>query len=221
MMHITIFVSLFIMLLATSGPALCQGFPACYPAPVPAYSQCGPSRSVPPITRTVQVEVPVPCPPMACGPPMPCPPSPCTPPACLPPRPTQPVQVRVDLVVRPEAPKPCVPQTFCCENPPFFEPIFYRAAGLVQSLIAAPLAMGERFMGHPVPLPLPVPTPMPCWRMQAAGCTPCPQPPPMTQCFQPCPPQVVCAPPGPPAKVRPSCVPVSPRRYQPNGPFPR
>ena len=30
------------------------------------------SRPAPPITRTVQVDVPVPCAPMRCGPPMPC-----------------------------------------------------------------------------------------------------------------------------------------------------
>jgi hypothetical protein len=223
MIRIAIFFSLFIMLLATSGPALCQGIPAHYPAPLHSFSQCGASRPAPPITRTVQVDVPVPCPPVSCGPPMPCPPSPCAPHACLPPRPTQPVQVRVDVVVRPEAPKLCAPQSFCCENPPVFEPIFYQAAGLVQSLIAVPLALGERFMGHPVPLPLPVPSPMPCWRMPAATCPPCIQPPPATQCMAPSPPPVRCALPGPPAKVKAPlvCGPAPAWTQRPNSPFPR
>jgi hypothetical protein len=236
MMRISIFFILFIMLLATSGPALSQGIPACYPTRLPAFSQCGPSRPVPPITRTVQVDVPVPCPPPTgclpaaacaphpCGPPMPCPPSPCAPPVCAPPQcPTKPVQVRVDVVVRPETPKPCVPQTFCCENPPVFEPIFYQAAGLVQSLIAAPLALGEIFMAHPVPMPMPVPSPIPCWRPPAAMRPPCFQPPPATQCMAPSPLPVRCALPGPPAKVKapPVCGPAPAWTQRPNSPFPR
>lgn len=224
MIRIAIFFSLFIMLLATSGPALCQGFPACYPAPIPSYSQCGPSRPAPPISRTVQVDVPVPCALMPCGPPIPCRPNPCGPPVCAPPPcPTKPVQVRVDVVVRPESPKPCAPQTFCCENPPVFEPIFYRAAGLVQSLIVAPLGLGERFMGHPVPMPMPVPQPMPCWRAPAAMRPPCFQPPPATPCMVPSPPQPRCALPGPPAKVKapPVCGPTPAWTHRPNSPFPR
>ncbi len=204
MMRITILICFFIMLFATSVPVLSQGIPGCYQ---------------PPFTRTVQVDVPVPCPPVGCGPAVPCPPNPCAPPVCAPPCPTRPVQVRVDVVVRPEVPKPCLPQPFCCENPPVFEPIFCQAAGLVQSLIAAPLALGERFMGHCVPMPLPAPCPVPCWSLPPAACSPCLQPPPATQCRPPCPPPVWCAPPGPPVKVRPSCVPGSARTYPPNGPF--
>jgi len=208
MMRITTFVGFFIILFATSVPAFCQGIPGCYSPPLPGVNPCVTSYPAPPINRTVQVDVPVPCPPVGCGPP-----------PCAPPCPTQPVQVRVDVRVRPEGPKPCAPQRFCCENPPVFEPIFCQAAGLVQSLIAAPLFLGERFMAHCVPMPLPVPTPVPCWRMPAAACAPCLQPPPPTQCMAPYPNPVQCAPPGPPVKVRPACVPGSARTYPPNGPF--
>jgi hypothetical protein len=222
MLRVVGFFSFVLIFLTSSGSGLCQGLPGCHPPLLPVGNPCVTICPAPPVTRTVQVDVPAPCAPVPCYSPMPCPPFPCAQPVCPPPPcPTRPVRVRVDVVVRPEVRKPCVPQTFCCENPPVFEPIFYQAAALVQSLIAAPLAMGERFMGHPVPLPLPVPTPMPCWCMQAAGCTPCSQPPPMTQYFRPCPPPVRCAQPGPPAKVRSSCVPISARTHPPNGPFPR
>ena len=224
MMRITIFFSLFIMLLATSGPALCQGIPACYPAPLPAFNQCGASRPAPPITRTVQVDVPVPCPPpTGCLPAAACPPYSCCPPPGPPPCPTRPVQVRVDVMVRPEKPMPCAPQRFCCENPPVFEPIVYQAAGLVQSLIAAPLALGEIFMAHPVPMPMPVPSPMPCWPPPAAMRPPCFQPPPATQCAAPSPPPVRWALPRPPAKVKapPVCGPAPAWTQRPNSPFPR
>jgi hypothetical protein len=217
-----IFGIVFLVLFAISSSGFCQGIPGCYPPRVPNVQPCPTSRpaSPPPISRTVQVDVPLPCAPVCCGPQMSCPPNPCGPPVCAPRCPAQPVQVRVDVRVRPEAPKPCVPQTFCCENPPIFEPFFCRAAGLIQSLIVAPLGIGERFMGHPVPLPLPVPTPVPCWRQPVAMCSPCLQAPPVTKCMPSCPP-VMCGPPAPPAKVRPSCVPLSARSYKPNGPFPR
>jgi hypothetical protein len=210
------------LVIVTCNSGFCQGIPGYFPPCVPAPQSCSVSRPAPPppITRTVQVDVPVPCSPVCCGPVMPCQPNPCAPPVCAPPCPTRPVQVRVDVVVRPEAPKPCVPQRFCCENPPVFEPFFCRAAGLIQSLIVAPLGIGERFMGHPVPAPLPTPTPIPCWRMCSPTSPVCVQPPPASQCMPPCPP-AGCAPPAPPAKVRPSCVPVSARKYQSNAPFPR
>jgi len=191
-------------------PGMCQGIPGCYPQPYPALKPCTPS-SPPPISRTVQVDVPLPCGPVVCGAPMPCPPNPCAPP------PPRPVQVRVDVVVRPETPKPCpAPQAFCCENPPVFEPIFCAAAALVQSLIAAPLGLGERLMGHPVPSPLPIPQPVACWRMPCATVAPCFQPP-----QSPCPPPVRCVPQGPPVKTRPVCAPGSKGMPPSYGPFPR
>jgi hypothetical protein len=146
MMRITIFFGLFIMLLATSGPALSQGIPACYPGPLPAFSQCGPSRPAPPISRTVQVDVPVPCPPVSCGPPMPRPPYPCAPPVCAPPPcPTRPVQVRVDVVVRPE---PCGQARLDgkeCLDPGPLGPVL---CGLAQILVA-PIRALERCLPGP------------------------------------------------------------------------
>jgi len=210
MMRIIIFIGFFIILLTTSVPALCQPIAGCYPPPFPAAQRCAGSTPAPPITRSVQVDVPVPCSPAGC-----------VPPACAPPCPTMPVQVRVDVVVRPEVPKPCPPQRFCCENPPVFEPIFCQAAGLVQSLIAAPLFLGERFMAHPVPMPLSAPCPVPCWRLPAVTCLPCLQPPPATQRIAPYPTPVRCAPPVPPVKAGPASVPVSAHTRQPSGPFAR
>jgi hypothetical protein len=221
-MRITIFFSLFIVLFATSVPVLCQGIPGCYRPPVPRVDpRITRSPAPPPVARTVQVDVPVPCPPVGCGAPMPCTPRPCGRPACSPPPPTQPVQVRVDVVVRPEGPMPCAPQRFCCENPAVFEPIFYQAAGLVQSLIAAPLALGETFMAHPVPLPMPAPTPVPCWRPPAAACPPCFQTMPPARCMSPCPPPLRCVPPGPPVKARKFAAPVSAQRQAQNALFAR
>jgi hypothetical protein len=206
MMRITVFYSVLIVLLLASVPALSQGVPGCYPPPLPSVNRCLPSRTPPPIARTVRVDVPVPCAPVACGPTLPCSPHPCARPVCAPPPPTQPVQVRVDVVVRPEAPRPCLPQRFCCENPPIFEPIFCQAAGLAKSLIAAPLFLGERLLGHCVPLPMPAPCPMPCWRM----------PPPM------CSPPVPCGLGRPPVKVMAptACGPAPTRTRPPSGPFP-
>jgi len=209
------------MLLATSVTGFCQGIPGCYPQHIPAVKPCVPDRPAP-ISRTVQVDVPVPCAPLACNVRIPCPPQPCVLPACGPPCPTQPVRVRVDVVVRPEAPKPCVPERFCCENPPVFEPIFCQAASLVESLIAAPLALGETLMGHPVPLPMPAARPVPCWHVPAAMASPCFQPPPTTKCMVPCPLQARCAPPeSPKARARPVCVPYSGLPHGPKNPFSR
>ena len=159
--HITAAFGFVFVLLATSVPAFCQGAPGSYTPPLPSYNPCVTSRPAPSIARSVRVDVPVPCVPFGCAPP-----------PCAPPCRTQPVQVRVDVVVRPEAPKPCPPQLFCCENPPVFEPIFCQAAGLAKSLIAAPLFLGERLLGHCVPMPMPTPCPMPCWRMPPPACPP-------------------------------------------------
>jgi hypothetical protein len=87
-------------------------------------------------------------------------------------------------------------------------------------LIAAPLCIGERFMGHPVPAPLPPVTPIPCWRVCAPACPACIQSPPVSQCMPPCP-TVRCAPSGVPVKARQVCTPVSAPPYPSNRPFPR
>lgn len=138
-----------------------------------------------PVSRTVEVNVPVPCPPPApCMAVTACAPSPCYPPVscypqpCQPPCPTRPVNVRVDVVVRPESPKPCVPQRYCCENPPVFEPIFYHAAWMLRSIVCAPLGLGECMLGHgAIRQPCPPPIPVACVPRPIAYC-----PPPLTMC---------------------------------------
>ncbi len=124
----------------TSTGCLSQTIPGHNLPPFNTGPQCPTNLSAPPISpRTVQVDVPVPCAPAACGPVMLNSPNPCGPLVCAPPRPIQPVQVRVDVVVRPESPKPCPPINLKCEKPPVFEPFFYQAAGIIDSLIALPL----------------------------------------------------------------------------------
>lgn len=210
-MRIIFFVGFFIISLATSGPGLCQGIQGCYPPPSLPVNPCITNYAAPPVAQSVQVEVPVPCAPLSC-----------VLLSCAPPCPPQPVHLRVDVVVRPEAPKSCIPQRFCCGNPPIFEPLFYQAAGLVQSLIAGPLAFGERLMGHPVPVRSPAPCSMPCWRTPATMCPPCFQPA-GTQYVAPNPFLVPGAPPGPPAqgKAPTVCAPTTGWTRLPNGPFPR
>jgi hypothetical protein len=172
-----------ILLFTAVLPGFCQGIPGCYPQPFPTINPCAPTRPTPPISRTVRADVPVPYGPPPCGS---VPPNLCAPPSCAPLPPTRPVQVRVDVVVRSETPKPCAPQRFCCENPPVFEPFFCQGAALVQSLLAAPLALGERLMGHRVPVCIPSPQcPPPAY---CPGFVP---PPCISKCRQPV---VQCAP---------------------------
>lgn len=146
------------------------------PSNVPGFAGLCQQQPPPrPVSRTVEVNVPVcfapstPCMPMkACAPLL------CFPPvsSCPPPCPTKPVRVRVDVVVRPGNPKPCVPHRYCCENPPVFEPIFYHAAWMLKSMVAAPLALGDYALGRgAVHQPLPPPIPVACISSQV---TPCP-----------------------------------------------
>jgi len=220
-MRIAIFFLVFIASLSTGVAGFCQGIPGCYPQPLPAMKPCAPNRPAP-ISRTVQVEVPVPCAPTACGGPMLCPPQPCGQPACAPPSPTQPVQVRVDVVVRPEAPKPCVPQRFCCENPPVFEPFFYHAACMIRSIALAPLGVGESILGHGMPR-------QPCPPPIAVACPPgvgCPHPGFMNaypgtapQRMAPGPPQTPCVQGRRPVTAAPSCMPLRSRTHFPKAPL--
>jgi len=137
-MRIAIFFLVFIASLSTGVAGFCQGVPGCYPQPLPAMKPCAPNRPAP-ISRTVQVEVPVPCAPTACGGPMLCPPQPCGQPACAPPSPTRPVQVRVDVVVRPEpcARRPPVPEG-CLDLGPMAPLV-----GLVAGIMAVPIRILE------------------------------------------------------------------------------
>lgn len=226
-MRLYAFLCLVFLVLATGNPCFCQTVAGCYPQCVPPVQPCPVNRPAPapPISRTVQVDVPVPCPPAPCGPVMLCPSQPCAPPVCAPPCPTLPVQVRVDVVIRPEAPKPCPQPQFKCENPPVFEPFFCQAAGLLQSLIVAPLGIGEKFMGHPLSA---CPPRLQC-APQAPLCSPRMQP--MMPCVSKCQPLIAqCAPMGQPLRYTPSatpvpktrsCVPAPVQTRAPNSPFPR
>ncbi len=222
MRQISLTFILIVLLLATAAPGLCQGNPGAFPNVTPGIYPCGPSRSVPPVTRTVQMDLPVPCAPVNCGPAMLCLPRPCVPPVCAPPPPTRPVQVRVDVVVRPEASTPCVPQRFCCENPPLFEPIFCHAAWMLRSIVLAPLGVGESILGHRIPR-------QPCLPPIPIACPPAFPPPSYVekcapiaaQGMAPCLPSMRCARRGPSTKAAPLYGP-SPAWAHPGGaPFPR
>jgi hypothetical protein len=180
-----------ILCIAANGLGICQaphpGFPGMYPGNNPCKFQ--PREE--PVSRTVEVPVPVPAPPISCAP-HPCAPYPPCGVACPPP-PTQPVKVRVEVVVRPEEPKPCPQPTIQCGNPPVFEPVFFHAAAMVRSALLIPLGLGETILGHPCP-------PYPPAPYNAAGPwmrRPCFQPRPAPQCAAPYPPVVKCAPPAP------------------------
>ncbi len=204
-----------VILLASSLPGMCQGIPGCFPTKCVPYKSCAPQPRPAPIVRTVRVDVPAPCPPISrCMPaPICAPQSRCLPP-CPPPCPTRPVRVRVEVVVKPERRKPCVPQRFCCENPPVFEPIFCSAARILQSVVLAPLGLGQSILGHGVRrVPCPPPTPI--------ACRPCPPPPCpgfAGMCARPAPQYMRhCRPPVPLPMRRPraACMPF------PGAPYPR
>lgn len=207
MLRYALFCGLALSLIIGCG-AFAEAMPPAFPSPCPPRQACAPSP--PPITRTVHVDVPAPCPPPPCGYR-----NPCGPPTCAPPPPTRPVRVRVDVVVRPEAEKQCLPKRYCCENPPIFEPIFCRAAEMLRSLIVAPLGLGERFLGHGFPRPpCPPPTPIACpphgRRVQP--------------CVGPCPPRtplIKCSAPQAYAPKPIKCTPRIPGAPMGYGPFPR
>jgi hypothetical protein len=189
-----------VLILASALSGICQCVQA--PCPMGCYQPkpCVVRPSPPPMVRTVQVNVPVPCPTPTCGMPRRCPPHPCAPPVLAPTCPTRPVNVRVEVRVRPEAPKPCIPKRYCCMNPPVFEPIFCQAARMVRSMMVAPLRIGEGILGHgvrrppcspPIPIDCPSCPVAPCPQL-VRSCGPIPY-----QCIPPCPPVVGCALPGP------------------------
>jgi hypothetical protein len=134
---------LVILFLASVVPGMCQGIPGCYPPPYPAIRPYAPP-SPPPVTRTVQVDVPVPCGPVSCDAPMSCPQNPCAPRVYPPPQP-QPVQVRVDIRVRPE---PCGqqrPDQSVCRDYGALGPII----GMTAAIMSAPIRLLERMFPGP------------------------------------------------------------------------
>ena len=169
-----------VLFFASVVPGVCQGIPGCYPPSFPVH-QCAPSRPAP-ISRTVQVAVPAPCAqPSPYVPVRARSPHSCYAPPCAPPCPTRPVRVRVEVVVRPQKPKSCCNQRFCCENPPVFEPIFYHAAWMLRSAMLAPLGLGERMLGHGMRRqPCPAPVPVACSPCRMSPCAypvhACPRP---------------------------------------------
>jgi hypothetical protein len=187
-----------VLFLAFAAPGECQvAQPWLQRSHSESHAFCQPQPPRPrPVSRTVQVDVPVPSAPVSCMAVPACAPHPC----CPPPYPSlcrsKPVQVRVDVVVKPEPPKPCVPQRYCCENPPIFEPIFYHAAWMLQSIVAAPLGLGECTLGHGmIRQTLPPPIPVACVPCPVVPCQP-PQPmcqPLVPQCRSNCQPVVKCA----------------------------
>jgi len=132
---------LVIVVLAPCAESFGQNIPACYPSPFPAVRSRDMGRSAPPIGRTVQVDVPVPCAPVGCGPVMPYPAHPCCPPVCAPP--TRPVQVRVDVRVQPEPYGQQPPDDRVCRD--------YGGLGPVIGLAAATLALPIQILEGIVP----------------------------------------------------------------------
>ncbi len=198
----------FAVLVASSLP--CDAAELCKPRiTVPSVGSCAPQRQVQPVARSVTVTVPVaPCPKPymlpACGRPPYCPA-----PAAAPPR--QPMPVRVDIAVHPEActQRPPVPVVY--RDPGFLRPIIGHTIGLIRATIAAPFRMAEMLCPTRVPA---------CAPGRPYGPPPCPvnngYPPPGVTHFGPtCPPRMTrpvswraamgCAPPGPSAAPLPPC----------------
>jgi hypothetical protein len=226
MLHLAVLFGSLLFLLANTGEAFCQTVPACRPTFPPLCNRLDSRAAAAAVTRTVQVDVPVPCPANRSAAPVMLPPQPGRGPVCSPPCPTQPVQVRIDVRVRPEAPKSCPVVRFCCENPPVFEPIFCRAAQIVRSAIVAPLGLGECFLGHGIPRPpCPPPIPISCQPFHSVShsrlVNACSFP--TFQSNPPRPPLVRSPLPGPPSAVgaQPVCGPYPAWTHPGSGPLPR
>jgi hypothetical protein len=135
-----------LLVFATCNSGFCENVPSCYQSSFAPAQPCATSQPAPPppITRTVQVDVPVPCPRPLCAP-QACPPSPCGPTACPPACPTQPVQVRIDVRVRPE---PCgaqrPDQNVCLDFGPLGPVI-----GIAAATMAIPIRLLETLFPGP------------------------------------------------------------------------
>ncbi|MGO9571134.1 MAG: hypothetical protein ACLP5H_26715 [Desulfomonilaceae bacterium] len=210
MMRITLVFSLIVMVLASSGPALSQSFPATYPVPPTRVRPCAPQQTVQPVARSVNVTVPVPQPPKPYMPPA-CVPSPYCPPPAAAAAPSRPMPVRVDIAVRPEACDQRQPVPVVYRDPGFFGPIIRHSVGLVGATVAAPFRVLEMLcpLEGPPCSPKrqcgPPPRAMNCGYPPAAPqfVPKCPVP--ITQPVPPCPPVLACAPPGPSVAPLPPC----------------
>lgn len=139
------------------GEGQVGGNPLWCPPPSKIFSKPTPE----PVRKTIHVDVAVPCTAATYTHARSSQFNPYCSPWCLPPSPTRPVEVKIDVRVRAEDKKPCIPQRICYETPPRFEPIFYHAARMVQAIVAVPLGLGEQLFGHPTPSLRSLPPPMP------------------------------------------------------------
>jgi hypothetical protein len=217
------------LVFTTADPCFCQTVAGCYPQCVPPVQPCPVSRPAPPppITRTVQVDVPLPCAPAPCGPPMACPPQACAPPMCPLPCPTRPVQVKIDVRVRPE---PCGqqrPDQDICRDYGALAPLI----GVTAAIMSAPIRLLERMFPGPC---LRRPPQSPCgpygapphWGFPPAppagfvpgcpmpSCAPVPlcEPPMPVPAYQKCVPRPACG-----AVMQPACPPYPPGPYAVGG----
>jgi hypothetical protein len=170
----------FVLILASNVSGLCQCMQAPYPASCYQPKPCVVRPSPPPMVRTVQINVPAPCLLPTCGMPRRCPPHPCAPPVCAPPCPTRPVNVRVEVRVRPE---PCGkggPGRRGCRDLGPLRPLL----GFVSATLAVPIRVLESFCPPSPPCRPP---------MRVCGPPPgCPPP----HCLRPA--SISCAAPYPP-----------------------
>ena len=222
MVRVTLFFTLFVMLLGASGSAICQSIPPSYPGNYPAVRPCAPRQAVQPVARSVTVTVPMPQPPRLCGPPQYAP-SPycqplCGPPLCAPSRccqppaataPARPMPVRVDIAVRPETCDQRCPVPVVYRDPGFLGPIIRNTVGLVGATIAAPFRVAEMLLPLDPPCPprrqCAPPCPVNCGYPQFAPKCPVPVTQPVYRG-----PVFTCAPCGPSVAPLPSCAPPPP-----------
>ena len=123
------------------------------------------------------------------------------PPVCAPPPcPTRPVQVRVDVVIRPDAPKPWDHRHFAARNPPFSSRSSHGQWAWFGPSSPRHSPWAKAYGLTPCPCPCPYPTPSPAGACRPPS-APCFQPPPATRCMVPCPPPADVRP-GPSAKVK-------------------
>jgi hypothetical protein len=213
MVRFIVSIVLLALLIASSAPAFCQGARGCYPGFCRTLPNCRPMPTVEPIRRTVQVDVPVPCTPLVCPPrvvcsrrgsmqPMACRRNSSYQPPCH----TQPVQVRIDVRVRPE---PCGQAQPCrreCRNFGGLGPVIAKAAAALTLPIRVLEGVfpGRHHCAAPGSWHGPAPYPHPAFQRFGPGC-----PPPVSRpgAFHPgpaagfAPPYSAC----PPRKIRRRC----------------
>ena len=152
MVRVTLFFTLFVMLLGASGSAICQNVPPSCPGNYPAVRPCAPRQAVQPVARSVSVTVPMPQPPRLCGPPQ-CAPSAgvLSAPRSNGSRQTHACQSRYRSF--PEACEQRCPIPVVYRDPGFLGPIIRNTVGLVGATIAAPFRVAEMLLPLDPPCP--------------------------------------------------------------------